>query len=160
MLLVLAGIRVIAMRLDLQIKINRDFDFSIFVWYQDGRMQRPTPIWKRGIKKKPSSEKKTFFRVTSTYCIHSNGMEVVIPSPESNADGSTCFWRYFEQTCFQRCVTCLLQLARISRLGWQWSIIVSFLEKNNKNKQGRMHGIRCVLARTDSSFGQKRHYTL
>ena len=27
-------------------------------------------------------------------------------------------------------------------------------------KQGRIHGIRCVLACTDSNFGQKGHYCM
>ena len=31
---------------------------------------------------------------------------------------------------------------------------------SNIEKQGRIHGIRCVLARTDSSFGRKRHFCM
>ena len=29
---------------------------------------------------------------------------------------------------------------------------------SERRKQGRIHGIRCVLARTDRSYSQKRHF--
>ena len=29
-----------------------------------------------------------------------------------------------------------------------------------QDERGRIHGIRCVLARTDGSFGRKRHFCM
>ena len=46
-----------------------------------------------------------------------------------------------------------------AKMGWKEKIKREE-RKEKRIKQGRIHGIRCVLARTDRSIGQKRHFCM